>query len=160
MNSLLTAPALAKIFLLIRGISWRREGVWRADLVRTELKTQTFFTIFSLPTHALGKQASRAHSSNLPLRPCRVSRPGVKKSATRFLHRTPCKDPHQTREKIRVALFIEYSAFFWLIVWGCIVSCVLTHFRRENCMPATQSSDAVRNSRVHVIWAQRRKESV
>src|ERR1700733_9261742 len=44
-------------------------------------------------------------------------------------------------QKRRVAFFVEYFAIFWLIVWVCIVSCVYTHFRRENRLPAVLGSE-------------------
>ena len=38
---------------------------------------------------------------------------------------------------------MEYFAFFLLVVWIYVTSCVSMHFRRENGMPATSGSDAV-----------------
>ena len=114
------------------------------------MKTQPYFAIFSLPTHASGKRTTRAHSSDLLLRPCGVACSYVEKSATRSDCRKPVMNLHHTHRKIRVALFIEYLAYFLIFVWRRIVSCMSAHFREGNCIAATSGGDAVRNRKV--IW--------
>src|ERR1700733_2253488 len=63
-------------------------------------------------------------------------------------------------QKVRVALFIEYFAVFWSILWERMVSCIPTHFRRENYMPAMSGSDAVQNWDVDLFAATTRERAI
>jgi hypothetical protein len=104
-----------------------------------------YFAIFSLPTACFRKRAAWAHFINLPLRPCTSCALESDEKRDAFGPHEPCLGLRPDSQKRRVALFMEYFAFFLLVVWKYVTSCVSMHFRRENCMPATSGSDAVRN---------------
>ena len=95
---------------------WREPGIGSGNLSseipEISRKTQTYFAIFSTPRHAPGKQSARAHSSDVPLRPCTsfVLICDKKRDTFGLANRLSKFAPSSQND--RVALFMEYRAFF------------------------------------------------